>query len=99
MKEIGTWGQQPLLHLIKECDRKARETREKIKERDRDTNMKYFRYCVMSANKNIISRSEKEAIRIIHAKKKEDEHAKEKCGYNYDLVDAEAMNSFRNCTT
>ena len=61
--------------------------------------MKCFRCCVMSANGNVMSRSTKEAMRIIDTKKKEDECAKEKFGHNHDFADVEARNSFRNCAT
>jgi len=95
----GTWRQEPLLHLIKECDSKAREIRETIKEKVGNTNIKYFGYYTLSMNGNIIGRSTKEAIRVIDAKKKEEEYAKEKFKEKYDFVDVEARNIFSNCTT
>ena len=50
--------------------------------------MKHCGYHTTLANRSVISRSTKETLRIIDAKKKECEYAQEKFGINYDLVDA-----------
>ena len=70
VKMSGTWRQQLFLHLIKEYDFKARETVEKSNKNERDTNMKYYGHYTLLENEHMTSRSMKEIIRIIDAKKK-----------------------------
>ena len=43
-KEIGMHRQQPLKHLIRECNQSARKTREEINKRDNETNIKFYSY-------------------------------------------------------
>ena len=54
VKETGTWRQQSLLNLIKECSSEARETREKIKYKENNTNMIYFGCYALSMDVNVI---------------------------------------------
>lgn len=52
-------------------------------------------------NKNIISRSIQETLRIVDAKEDEKKHGECKLGCKYEFVDKEAQNAFnpRNATT
>ena len=48
-------------------------------------------------NRSIIGQCAKEAIRVIYAKKKEEEYSKEKFKEKYEFADVEARNAFNNC--
>ena len=54
------------------------------------TNLKHLGCCTSNLKGNIIGRFMKETTKLIDAKKKEDECAKEKLKHDYDFVDAEA---------
>ena len=94
-KQIGTYEQNPTKHLIKECDREARKTREKIKMKSNKTNIKFNgSYCI-KRDGNMQSRAIQEMIRIIDAKEKENEYAQKKYKQKYDFIDMEARNTFK----
>jgi len=94
-KQIGRYDQNPTKHLLKECDREARRTRETIKMKNSLTNIKFNgSYCIKQDGK-IQSRAIQEMIRIIDAKEKEDEYAQKKYQHKYDFIDMDARNAFK----
>ena len=85
----------PLKHLIRECDRKARECREKTHRREGTHNLRFLGSFALQKNGIVTNRSMKEAIRIIDTNDIECECAKSKFGTRVDFIDIEARNSFQ----
>ena len=57
--------------------------------------MKFYGNYGLKRNDGLQSRSTNEILRIIDAKKMENEHAKQKYGHKNDFIDIEARNTFR----
>jgi len=93
-KQIGTYQENPIKHIIRECDKEARRTREQISTKPSCTNIKFEgRYCLRRDGK-IQSRAIKEIIRIADAREEEKEYAKEKFNHRAEFIDMEARNAF-----
>ena len=93
--KIGTYEQNPTKHLIRECDARARKGRELIRKKKEITNVKFYGNYGLKRDDGLQSRSTNEIIRIIDAKKVENEYIKKKYGYKNDFIDIEARNAFR----
>lgn len=93
-ENVGQYVDQPLKHIIKECDDQARKEREKLSVRDRDTNIKYYGMHALMRDNVVLSRSVQETIRIIDARDAERAYGKDKLKHNYDSIDLEARNAF-----
>ena len=70
-ENIGEYWQNPLKHLIKQYDRKARKKREEIESEVCNNNIKYYGIYVLEKDGIAQTRSTKEVFRIIDAKKEE----------------------------
>jgi len=95
-EEIEQYQLQPLKHLIRECDMKAKKEREDVMNRDRDTNIKYYGSYALKKENVVLSRSIQESVRIIDSKKAEKEYGREKMKYKYNFVDADVRNAFNS---
>ena len=84
------FNSQPLKHLIRECDLKARKTRTDVDNFDQTTNIKFYGNYATMHNDVIMSRNIQDAVRIIDSKKAEQQHRKRKLGHNYEFVDQDA---------
>ena len=67
-KQIELYCSHPLKHLIKECDRNAREMQENTHSKEHKTNIKFYGSYSLMHNGNIASRTIQELVRIIDAK-------------------------------
>ena len=93
-KVIGTFEQNPMKHLIKECDRRAKSTREQIESKRNCHNIKFYGNYCLKREGELQSRSIKEVIRILDARKEENEYAKKKYKHKFEFIDIEARNAF-----
>ena len=93
-KQIGTHDQHPLKQLMRECDMRARKTREEIREKMNENNIKFHGSYSITRKGELHSREIKEVIRISYAGEKKEEYAKNKCGYRKDFIDMEVKNVF-----
>ena len=98
-KPKATYQQSPLDHLIYECNKKAREGRESLHTMQEDTNIRFLGTYALKKGQMIISRSVKEAIRIIDAQEVENDYVQRKFGHQADFIDAEARAAFTTKTT
>ena len=65
---------------------------ENTKEQNSKTKRKFFGYCSLVYEDNIVLRSMQETIRILDTKAREEEHDKEKLGHECNFADHEARN-------
>ena len=93
---IGPFLRNPLLWIIKECDIKAREMRQRCDERETATNIKFVGKCALQIKGKIVTNSIKEAIRIADASTSFKEYVKEKHKHNADVIDVKARDVFQN---
>jgi len=91
---IGSYRDNPLKHLIKKCDERARRKRENIELEEARDNIKYYGNYVLSKNDIVQMRSTNAVLRIVDAMEEEKSHAKKKYGYKADFIDLEARNAF-----
>ena len=79
----------PLQYMLKKCDKEVQKIRENIREKELETNLKFFRQCVVKVKGRVANGSIKEVIRKVDASKTEYEHVKEKIDCNANYVDLE----------
>ena len=94
-KQVGTYEQNPMKHLIKECDRKAKTIREESRNKMNCTNIKFYGSYTMKRNGELQSRAVKEVIRILDAREEENEYARRKYKHKFEFIDMEARNAFK----
>ena len=93
---LGLFIRNPLRWIIKDCDEKAREIRERCDEKEIATNIKFVGKCALQIKGKIVTNSIKEAIRIADASSSFEEHIREKCKHHADIVDVKARDAFQN---
>ena len=80
---------------MRDCDRRARKTREEISKKTNENNIKFYGSYSVKRKGELQSRAIKEVIRIVDAREKEKEHALKKHGCKKEFVDMEARNDFK----
>ena len=94
-KTVPPYNSAPLKHLIKEYDKNAKKSRTLIHRSPGVHNIKFIGSFAITQKGVIVSRSIKEAIRIIDAKKSEMNYAKDRFGAKIEFVDVNAREAFK----
>ena len=70
-KQVGTYEQNLMKHLIKECDRKAKTIREESRNKMNCTNIKFYGSYTMKRNGELQSKAVKEVMRVLDAREEQ----------------------------